>query len=123
MAAECGAAVFEVTAASIVGAYVGESERRLREAFEAARAAARVAGAPCIVFLDEVDALCPARGSAGGHEARIVAQLLTLLDGASEPGARCGVATRCMPLGRRTGVTGAAVQAGRHRCDQPAERG
>lgn len=36
-----------------------------------------------VLFLDEVDALCPNRSQAGLHEARVVGQLLTLLDGAS----------------------------------------
>jgi SpoVK/Ycf46/Vps4 family AAA+-type ATPase len=75
-----------VTPGSIFGAYLGESERRLREVFEAAAADA-AAGRLVIVFLDEVDALCPRRGGGGGgggqHEARVVAQLLTLLDGAA----------------------------------------
>ena len=37
---------------------------------------------PCVLFIDELDALCPKRGSSGNEqEDRIVAQLLTLLDG------------------------------------------
>ena len=60
----------------------GESERRLREAFEAAEATAK-SGRAAVIFLDEVDALCPRRDSQHQHEARIVAQLLTLMDGAS----------------------------------------
>jgi SpoVK/Ycf46/Vps4 family AAA+-type ATPase len=36
-----------------------------------------------VVFLDEVDALCPRRTDTGPHEARIAAQLLALLDGAA----------------------------------------
>lgn len=81
---EFGATVLHATAGSVFGAYVGESERRLREAFEHAVKLA-AAGQLVVVFLDEVDALCPRRGSGGGggaHEARVVAQLLTLLDGA-----------------------------------------
>ena len=74
-----------ITPGSVFGSYLGESERRLRETFEAAAAQA-AEGALVIVFLDEVDALCPRRGAGGGsrqHEARVVAQLLTLLDGAA----------------------------------------
>jgi SpoVK/Ycf46/Vps4 family AAA+-type ATPase len=85
-AEEFNAVLHSVTPGSIFGAYLGESERRLREVFEAAAADA-AAGRLVIVFLDEVDALCPRRGSGGGgggqHEARVVAQLLTLLDGAA----------------------------------------
>lgn len=90
---EFGAVVHTITPGSVFGAYLGESERRLRDTFEAAAAEA-AAGQLVLVFLDEVDALCPRRGSGGSgsnqHEARVVAQLLTLLDGAAaidEPGA------------------------------------
>jgi SpoVK/Ycf46/Vps4 family AAA+-type ATPase len=87
-AAEAGAALHVVTAGAVFGAYLGESERRLRGAFAAAARDA-AAGRPALVFLDEVDALCPRRaagaggGGGGQHEARVVAQLLTLLDGAA----------------------------------------
>jgi SpoVK/Ycf46/Vps4 family AAA+-type ATPase len=81
-AEEFNAVLHSVTPGSIFGAYLGESERRLREVFEAAAADA-AAGRLVIVFLDEVDALCPRRGGGGQHEARVVAQLLTLLDGAA----------------------------------------
>jgi SpoVK/Ycf46/Vps4 family AAA+-type ATPase len=78
--------VHTVTPGSVFGAYLGESERRLRDTFEAAAAEAAT-GQLVLVFLDEVDALCPRRGSGGSgsnqHEARVVAQLLTLLDGAA----------------------------------------
>ncbi|PVF98496.1 AAA-domain-containing protein [Serendipita vermifera] len=60
-------------------AYHGESEKRLREVFENAEKSA-----PCIVVLDEVDAMCPRRddGGDGGEVAkRVVATLLTILDG------------------------------------------
>ena len=60
----------------------GESEQKLREAFEAAEATAR-SGKAAVIFLDEVDALCPRRDAQHQHEARVVAQLLTLMDGAS----------------------------------------
>ena len=58
----------------------GESERQLREAFEAAEAEAR-GGQPVVIFLDEIDAMCPRRDAGRQHEARVVAQLLTLMDG------------------------------------------
>jgi SpoVK/Ycf46/Vps4 family AAA+-type ATPase len=85
---EFGAALHSITPGSVFGAYLGESERRLRDSFEGAAAQA-ADGQLAIVFLDEVDALCPRRGPGGGssgsnqHEARVVAQLLTLLDGAA----------------------------------------
>ena len=58
---EFGAVLHTVTASDIIGAYMGESERRLREVFEAARADAK-AGRVVVVFLDEV------RGGRGGGE-------------------------------------------------------
>ena len=63
-------------------AHLGESERKLRETFEAAESTAR-AGRAAVIFLDEVDALCPRRDAQHQHESRVVAQLLTLMDGAS----------------------------------------
>lgn len=77
-----------------MGAYTGESERNLREAFKKALEPAEGAGeigcrsadAPAVLFLDELDALCPRRDAARPHEARVVAQLLTLLDGSSTTG-------------------------------------
>ena len=60
----------------------GESERNLRDPFEAAETTAR-AGRAAVIFLDEVDALCPRRDAQHQHESRVVAQLLTLMDGAS----------------------------------------
>ncbi|KXZ44591.1 hypothetical protein GPECTOR_65g209 [Gonium pectorale] len=81
VAAEVGASLHVVTAARVAGAYTGESERRLREAFAAARSDAE-AGRVAVVFLDEVDALCPRRDGGRAADSRLVAQLLTLLDGA-----------------------------------------
>lgn len=59
-------------------AYHGETESKLRDVFTEARARS-----PCIVVLDEVDALCPRRedGPGGEVEKRVVAQLLTIMDG------------------------------------------
>lgn len=55
----------------------GESEARIRDLFEQA-----LALAPCVVFLDEIDAVAPHRATAQREmERRIVAQLLSSLDG------------------------------------------
>jgi SpoVK/Ycf46/Vps4 family AAA+-type ATPase len=82
-AEEFGAALHTITPGSVFGAYLGESERRLRDTFESAAAEA-ASGQLVIIFLDEVDSLCPRRGSGSNqHQARVVAQLLTLLDGAA----------------------------------------
>lgn len=61
----------------IMGSAYGESEKRLREVFEAA-----AKDAPSIVFIDEIDSIAPKRGQVSGEaEKRLVAQLLTLMDG------------------------------------------
>lgn len=67
-------------------ALTGESEKQLREAFEAAHKQAQKQH-PTLIFLDELDSIAPLRSSQQPHEARVVAQLLTLLDGAvAQPG-------------------------------------
>lgn len=63
----------------IVSKYKGESEERLREAFERASE-----NAPAIIFLDEIDSIAGARDDDADMENRVVAQLLTLLDGLEE---------------------------------------
>ena len=60
----------------IMGRYYGESEERLRNVFEEA-----TQNAPAIIFIDELDSIAPARDETGEAERRVVAQLLTLLDG------------------------------------------
>jgi len=66
----------------IVSKYYGESEARLREIFEEAKK-----NAPAIIFIDEIDAIAPKREEVTGEvEKRIVAQLLTLMDGLQERG-------------------------------------
>jgi transitional endoplasmic reticulum ATPase len=61
----------------IMGSAYGESEKRLREVFETAAKTA-----PSIVFIDEIDSIAPKRGQVSGEtEKRLVAQLLTLMDG------------------------------------------
>ncbi|WKU02703.1 AAA family ATPase [Micromonospora sp. HUAS LYJ1] len=70
--------VLSVKGAELLSKWVGESERAVRELFRRAREAA-----PTLVFLDEMDALAPVRGQAtdGGTTDRVVAALLTELDG------------------------------------------
>jgi transitional endoplasmic reticulum ATPase len=70
--------VLSVKGAELLSKWVGESERAVRELFRRARESA-----PSIVFLDEVDALAPVRGQStdGGTTDRVVASLLTELDG------------------------------------------
>ncbi|MFC3740120.1 AAA family ATPase [Paractinoplanes deccanensis] len=73
--------VLSVKGAELLSKWVGDSERAVRELFRRAREAA-----PTLVFLDEVDALAPTRGQAtdGGTADRVVAALLTELDGVED---------------------------------------
>ncbi|MBI1758608.1 MAG: AAA family ATPase [Actinobacteria bacterium] len=73
--------VLTVKGAELLNKWVGESERAVRELFRRAREAA-----PTLIFFDEVDALAAARGQAtdGGVTDRVVAALLTELDGVQE---------------------------------------
>ena len=73
--------VLSVKGAELLSKWVGESERAVRELFRRARESS-----PAIVFLDEVDALAPVRGQStdGGTTDRVVAALLTELDGVED---------------------------------------
>lgn len=79
--------VIVVNGPELSSAYHGETESRLRAVFAEARAKS-----PCIVVLDEVDALCPKRedGPGGEVERRVVATLLTLMDGMQHDSADAG---------------------------------
>ena len=77
VANESEAAFFVINGPEIMGSAYGESEKKLREIFEKATKAA-----PSILFIDEIDSIAPARDKVHGEaEKRLVAQLLTLMDG------------------------------------------
>jgi len=77
VANESSASFFSIAGPEIMGSAYGESERRMREIFEQAAEAA-----PSIIFIDEIDSIAPKRGQVTGEaEKRLVAQLLTLMDG------------------------------------------
>ena len=77
VANESSAEFFLINGPEIMGSGYGESEKKLREVFEQATKAA-----PAIVFIDEIDSIAPKRGNVTGEaEKRLVAQLLTLMDG------------------------------------------
>jgi len=77
VANESDAEFFLINGPEIMGSAYGESEKRLREVFEEA-----AKSAPSIVFIDEIDSIAPKRGQVSGEaEKRLVAQLLTLMDG------------------------------------------
>jgi len=81
LAGSGNANVIAVKGAELLSKWVGESERGVRDLFRRAGDAA-----PALVFLDEVDALAPVRGGGGdtGVSDRVVAALLTELDGVEE---------------------------------------
>jgi transitional endoplasmic reticulum ATPase len=77
VANEADAKFFHIAGPEIMGRYYGESEQRLREVFQQA-----AQQAPSIIFIDEIDSIAPKREDVTGEvERRVVAQLLTLLDG------------------------------------------
>jgi transitional endoplasmic reticulum ATPase len=81
VAHESGVNFISVKGPELLSKWVGESEKGIREIFKKARQAA-----PCIVFLDEIDALAPRRGDGSGNHVteRVVSQILTELDGIEE---------------------------------------
>jgi transitional endoplasmic reticulum ATPase len=80
LAAEAAANFISIKGAELLSKWVGDSERGVRELFRRARSAA-----PSIIFFDEIDALAARRGSdQNATTDRVVAQLLTELDGVEE---------------------------------------
>ena len=64
----------------LLNKYVGESEKAVRQLFKRANSSA-----PCVIFFDELDSLCPKRGSENNSSSeRVVNQLLTEMDGLEE---------------------------------------
>ncbi|CAK1543249.1 unnamed protein product [Leptosia nina] len=77
VANEAGVNFISVKGPELLNMYVGESERAVRTCFRRARNSA-----PCVIFFDEFDALCPRRSSQDNNgAARVVNQLLTEMDG------------------------------------------
>ncbi|QSZ67201.1 AAA family ATPase [Methanofollis aquaemaris] len=82
VASESGAHFISIAGPEVISKYYGESEQRLREVFDDARQ-----NAPSIVFIDELDSIAPKREEVTGEvERRVVAQLLTMMDGLEERG-------------------------------------
>ncbi|CAK0880764.1 unnamed protein product, partial [Prorocentrum cordatum] len=65
----------------LVGSGIGESEERIKAAFDRCRRQAEARGTGALLFIDEIDAVCPKRDDAGEAERRMVAAFLTQLDG------------------------------------------
>jgi transitional endoplasmic reticulum ATPase len=77
VATETNAHFQSINGPEIISKYYGESEKQLREIFDEASA-----NSPAIVFIDELDSICPKREEVSGEvERRVVAQMLTLMDG------------------------------------------
>ena len=77
VASETNAHFTSINGPEIISKYYGESEKQLREIFDEA-----AANTPAIIFIDELDSIAPKREDVSGEvERRVVAQLLTLLDG------------------------------------------
>jgi len=77
LAEELGVNYIAIVGPEVMGKYYGEAEARLRHLFEKACRCA-----PCILFIDEIDSLAPDRSKVEGEvEKRVVAQLLSLMDG------------------------------------------
>jgi AAA+ superfamily predicted ATPase len=77
VAGELGASFLHVSLADVLDMYIGQSERNVKELFEVARSSA-----PCVLFLDELDAIGGKRSLNRSSGARTtVNQLLTELDG------------------------------------------
>jgi transitional endoplasmic reticulum ATPase len=84
VANETDAYFIHISGPEIMGKFYGESEERLRKVFIEAQA-----HAPAIIFIDEIDAIAPKREDLGGEkqvEKRVVAQLLSLMDGLNSRG-------------------------------------
>ncbi|CAG8476911.1 29392_t:CDS:10, partial [Racocetra persica] len=76
IAGELGVQFISISAPSVVSGMSGESEKKIRDVFKEAKKKA-----PCLIFIDEIDAITPKRETAQREmERRIVAQLLTCMD-------------------------------------------
>lgn len=76
VANEAGINFISVKGPELLNMYVGESERAVRQCFQRARNSQ-----PCVIFFDEIDALCPKRSGMENGASRVVNQLLTEMDG------------------------------------------
>ena len=77
VANETDANFVSISGPEIMSKYYGESEKHLRDMFDEAEK-----NAPTIIFIDEIDSIAPKRGEVTGEvERRVVAQLLSLMDG------------------------------------------
>jgi transitional endoplasmic reticulum ATPase len=95
VANETDAHFISLSGPEIIGKFYGESEAKLRSVFEDAER-----HAPSIIFIDEIEAIAPKREELGGEkqvERRVVAQLLTLMDGLKNRGKVIVIAATNLP--------------------------
>ncbi len=93
VAGETGCYFKSIIGTEIMDKYYGESEAKLRAAFEEAHE-----NAPAIIFIDEIDALAPKRETSEGEvERRVTAQLLALMDGLEDRGSLMVLAATNLP--------------------------
>ncbi len=104
-AGECGASFIPVKTSSVLGSYVGESERNLSAIFEQARQSEK-----SIIFFDEFEAIASTRGSGAQHSDRLVTEFLAQLDGADSNNENILIlaATNCPWM-----IDGAVTRSGR----------
>lgn len=93
IASSLDVSLFSIAGPSLSSPFHGETEQRLREIFEAAAKTDKGS----IIVIDEVDALAPKREDSGEVERRVVATLLTLMDGLDKK-AGAGDAARVMVI-------------------------
>jgi transitional endoplasmic reticulum ATPase len=93
VASETRASFHYINGPEIIHKHYGASEAKLREIFETARKSA-----PAIIFIDEIDAIAPRRDQVVGDvEKRVVATLLTLMDGLADRGDLVVIAATNLP--------------------------
>ncbi|RQD79795.1 MAG: AAA family ATPase [Methanocalculus sp. MSAO_Arc2] len=93
VASEVDAHFISLSGPEIMSKYYGESEGKLREVFEEAQE-----NAPTIIFIDEIDSIAPKREDTKGEvERRVVAQLLSLMDGLKSRGQVVVIAATNIP--------------------------
>ena len=82
VAGETSSNFISIGGPEIMSKFYGESEGKLREIFKDAEE-----NSPSIIFIDEIDSIAPKRDNVQGEEERrIVAQLLSLMDGLNSRG-------------------------------------
>ncbi|CAN1319483.1 Cell division control protein 48 homolog B [Linum perenne] len=109
---ESGAHLVVISPHSVHRAHAGESERIMREAFADASTNA-VAGKPSVVFIDEIDAMCPRRDSRREQDVRLVSQLCALMDTMKPNSASSGHVVVVASTNRVDAVDSALRRSGR----------